>query len=145
MNIAEILKDCPKGSKLYSPIFGEVKLIEVNIEVNSEDIIVETCKSTNAYFDIQGRFKIGYDNAECMLFPSRENRDWSTFKKKEYEFKPFNKVLVRDFNDQYWRCSIFSHINSDVTREFCCVSGSWKQCIPYKGNEHLLGTTKNPD
>lgn len=142
MNIAEILKDCPKGTKLYSPLFGEVKLIEVN----SESILVETYKSTKAYFDIEGRFKIGYNNAECLLFPSKDNRDWSTFKipKKECEFIPFNKVLVRDEESDVWKADLFSHYNNS---RYCynTVGSYYKQCIPYKGNEHLLGTTNNPD
>ena len=31
MNLAKILKNCPKGMKLYSPIYGEVEFTEVSI------------------------------------------------------------------------------------------------------------------
>ena len=62
--------------------------------------------------------------------------------KKELQFKPFEKVLVRDSYDDMWRASFFSHIKEDdggyVTTCFI-----WKFCIPYEGNEHLLGTTKD--
>lgn len=139
MNIAKILKDCPKGTKLYSPLFGEVEFIGIN----SEHIIVKTYKLTKAYFYHNGRYAIGFNNTECILFPSKYNRDWSTLKppKKEYEFKPFDKVLVRH-NDQYWSCDLFSYYCDNL---FVCIGCSWEQCIPYKGNEHLLGTTNNPD
>lgn len=143
MNIAEILKDCPKGTKLYSPIFGEVELIEVN----SQEILVQTYNLDNVYFDIEGRFNIGYDNTECLLFPSKENRDWSTFKipKKEYEFKPFDKVLVRDSNDDVWNINFFSFIATISKFKYQTITFAYEQCIPYEGNEHLLGTTNNPD
>lgn len=61
-------------------------------------------------------------------------------KKEEYEFKPFDKVLVKDhYEDSEWRCSLFSHKNEDGL--YICVSSIYEQCIPYEGNEHLLGTT----
>lgn len=62
--------------------------------------------------------------------------------KKELQFKPFEKVLVRDSYDDMWRASFFSHIKEDDGRYVttCLV---WKICIPYEGNEHLLGTTDN--
>lgn len=58
-------------------------------------------------------------------------------------FKPFDKVLVRDNDRGKWRPSIFSyHIKGRQTRyPFCCIGNSYSQCIPYEGNEHLFGTT----
>ena len=56
----------------------------------------------------------------------------------EPEFKPFDKVLVRDEGER-WRACLFSHI---IEAGVYCASGMhWKYCIPYEGNEHLLGTT----
>lgn len=63
-------------------------------------------------------------------------------KEPEHEFKPFDHVLVRDNDEQRWICDIFSNVEED--RTFCCVGGTWPRCIPYEGNEHLLGTTNNP-
>lgn len=62
--------------------------------------------------------------------------------KKELQFKPFEKVLVRDSYDDMWRASFFSHIKEDDGRYVttCLV---WKFCIPYIGNESLVGTTKD--
>lgn len=59
--------------------------------------------------------------------------------KQEYEFKPFDKVLVKDHDeDSEWRCGLFSHKNEDGL--YICVGSIYEQCIPYEGNEHLLGT-----
>lgn len=62
--------------------------------------------------------------------------------KKELQFKPFEKVLVRDSYDDMWRASFFSHIKEDDGR-YVTTCFTWKFCIPYEGNEHLLGTTDN--
>lgn len=64
--------------------------------------------------------------------------------KKEYKFKPFDKVLVKDDVKDCWQCSLFSnHVNVNGYK-YLTVSGMYKQCIPYnEGTEHLLGTTDN--
>lgn len=58
------------------------------------------------------------------------------------EFKAFQKVLVRDTNLGTWKASFFSH---KVGTKFYCVDCSWMQCIPYRENKHLRGTTNMPD
>lgn len=62
--------------------------------------------------------------------------------KKEHQFKPFEKVLVRDSYDDVWRASFFSHIKENDGR-YVTTCVTWKFCIPYIGNESLLGTTKD--
>lgn len=144
MNIAEILKKCPKYTNLYSPIFGEVKLVGV-------DKKYITCRTSDGFedsFQYDGKYMAKYHDAECMLFPSRDQRDWSKFgvtdQKQETELKPFDKVLVRDRDDRKWGCDFFCHLG-DKEGVFVCISSWWRQCIPYEGNEHLLGTTKKPE
>lgn len=61
--------------------------------------------------------------------------------KPECPFKPFDKVLVRDNNEQEWKINFFSHYNKDVCYKYYCLKSCYNQCIPYEGNEHLLGTT----
>lgn len=147
MNIAEILKKCPKYTKLYSPIFGEVKLVDV-------DKKYITCRISDGFEDsflYDGKYMEKYPDAECMLFPSRDQRDWSKFgvtdqvtdQKQKTEFKPFDKVLVRDYNDNEWKCDFFSNMNEHGY--YNCINSWWHQCIPYEGNEHLLGTTNKPE
>lgn len=77
MNIAEILKYCPKGTKLYSTIWGEVELNEVTnfgtIEIKTIDKII--CASFA--LDYEGRYS---HRGECILFPSKNQRDWDEFR-----------------------------------------------------------------
>ena len=61
--------------------------------------------------------------------------------KPKVELKPFDKVLIRDFKDQAWQVSLFGY--KDANNYYCCNGCCWNQCIPYIGNESLLGTTKD--
>ncbi len=78
MNIAEILKYCPKGTELYSPIFGEVTFDKINIE-EKYPIIVYKCDSMKTSFTEKGCYT-EYPNSECVLFPSKDQRNWSMFR-----------------------------------------------------------------
>lgn len=146
MNIAEILKECPKGTKLYSPIYGELELVEVKDEQNFSIYCITKKRELDA-FTSEGRIYSDYPDAECMLFPSKDQRDWGKFvvpdQKPKYQFKPFDKVLVRDDNEADWKCDFFSNISN--SGYYHCINAGWKQCIPYEGNEHLLGTTNKPE
>lgn len=79
MNIAKILKYCPKGTKLYSLIHGEVTLDEVNYACNYPIRVITSVKD-NEYFDSEGLYNQRYFDGECILFPSKEQRDWSKFR-----------------------------------------------------------------
>lgn len=148
MNIAKILKNCPKGLKLYSSIHGEVELVCVNEYSDRYPIYCKAKNGKDVTFTSDGRILLEYPDAECVLFPSKDQRDWSKFgvsdqttdQKQETELKPFDKVLVRNNDDDEWVCDIFSHI--DELAFYYCVGTRWEQCIHYEGNEHLLGTTK---
>lgn len=97
LNIAEILKDKPKGTKLYSPIFGEVKYDSVLL---GDIKVLYSC--TDRHFYMDGKFCM---NGECLLFPSKEMRDWSKFAWKKGDVlvsNNGNKVLFEKFNnDEY--------------------------------------------
>lgn len=76
INIAELLKDCPKGMELYSPIFGEVYLDEIRPHLA---IVVTTDKEQGDFkeeFLYDGRYGM---NGECMLFPSKGKTTWEGF------------------------------------------------------------------
>ena len=82
MNIAEILRKCPKGTKLYSPVFGEVELIEVDYDEDYDEDYPITCITKNRVyysFTSDGMLFSDYSDTECMLFPSKDQRDWSKF------------------------------------------------------------------
>lgn len=87
LNIAEILKDKPKGTKLYTPIFGEVKYDSVLL---GDIKVLYSC--TDRHFYIDGKFCM---NGECLLFPSKEMRDWSKFAWKKGD------VLVSNDSDSH--------------------------------------------
>lgn len=229
INIAEILKDCPMGMKLYSPLFGNVELFLVSENNIPIKVRISKGRTYDYYtFTSEGYYYVGYYDAECLLFPSREMRDWSRFLKpgdvaidsfygcgvlveewadesytsfkasvfqlkkggfakrdkrvisidcfdkasdeqrdkfisdmekffggkynpKTLQVEPvkevcllksFDKVLSRDTDEQTWRANYFSHYSNDPEYPYTCTNGLYRYCIPYEGNEHLLGTTE---
>lgn len=150
MNIAEILKDCPSGTRLYSPIYGELSLAGAPITTPSTYPIYCYVISSGKVVSFTKDGKSNTTDAELTLFPSKEQRDWSKFgvsdqvtdQESKPRLKPFDKVLVRDLDTHEWRCNFFSHI--DEEGYYVCVGSWWLQCIPYEGNEHLLGTRNKP-
>lgn len=225
INIAEILKDCSKGMKLYSPAFGENKLYQIN-NASNYPIVTKDEQECTKSFTSNGHFDANIATAECILFPSSEMRDWTKFFKrgdvvyskagnisaifegwvnddytefnttinfyvadasygkeevcytdcfvkasdeeravfianaeKHYKgkynpdtlqvepvkptcpFKPFDKVLVRDNDEGEWYANYFSHYKENNDCPYVCIDNSYIYCIPYEGNEHLLGTT----
>lgn len=281
INLVEILKDCPKGTELYSPLFGEVTLYNVSLS-GEYPISVRTQTNDSAMFTKCGIYYTTYTDSECMLFPSKDQRDWSKFvppckfkdgdivatssglhvfilKREEiggkgycyigydleyneffqtglwyfsrlateeekqkffdaikvngykwnaetktlekliqpkfkvgdiirhkeinkddvykiskvcndyygvndltwiiymkyqdqYELvpnkfnsktlKPFDRVLVRDYSDDVWNCSILSHRQQRGIYSYACINGAnWRYCIPYNDDtKHLVGT-----
>ena len=144
LNLLEILKDCPEGTKLYSPVFGEVKFESINDIIGP--IIVTTNTGNAEYFTADGKM-YNYYNGECLLFPSKEQRDWSKFEPKQPKFdpntlQPFDKVLVRDGTAECWMCDIYSHKLKD-DNFYVCISNEYYYCIPYnEETKHLVGTTE---
>lgn len=120
MSLIEILKNCPKGMKLYSPIYGEVELKEV-----SEYIGIIGCKSGNVsiYFYSDGTYSKG---GECMLFPSKEQRDWDDFM---IPFKNGDVIIRTEFNPgcKQYNIAIFKGYNNNTHNKMnihCQVNGS---------------------
>lgn len=226
-NLVRILKHCPEGTKLYSPIFGEVTFKGIS---SSRTILGRAIdrdgKTRIVAFTRLGRFYWDFPSAECVLFPSKDQRDWDKFriptkkgdvimfngmfpclvtgdyskdlsmwccglledgefignnpasqwnrdsytfaseevknqlfkamdeagytwdgetlKKKEPELKPFDKVLVRDSDDVPWTASYYSHKEEGSYPYITIGNLCFRYCIPFEGNEHLVGTTKNP-
>ena len=80
MNIAEILKYCPEGIKLYTTIWGEVTFIEVSENVCNLYPIVIYNECDRVGLTKDGRYLINKQDSECILFPSKDQRDWSKFR-----------------------------------------------------------------
>lgn len=95
-------------------------------------------------------YRLATEEEKQQLFDAleKEGKAWDAEKKqivdikKEHQFKPFEKVLVRDSIDDVWRASFFSHIKENDGR-YVTTCVTWKFCIPYIGNESLVGTTKD--
>ena len=152
IDLTKILKDCPIGTKLYSTIYGEVEFYELD-QSSSYPIILQTYNGFRPCVTKYGMYAIDYENkGECVLFPSKEQRDWSKFtapwyKKDKFDPKtlnPFDKVLIRNYNAEDWCCDSFSHV-SDGSNTYVYVSSRsiYKRCIPYNDDtKHLIGTAE---
>ena len=150
LNLVEILVDCPKGTKLYSSVFGEVEFDHIDTSANYPIIIRLKGVEGHESLTSDGE-RFGDYDGECVLFPSRENRDWSKFKPKKNRFDPktlmaFDRVLVRLTKDCIWNATFFSHYDKEVNWGcYPCVTTSCKsydKCIPYNDEtKHLLGTS----
>ena len=145
LNLVEILKDCPVGTKLYSTIYGDVEFVKVS---NRLEYPIEVKRRFNSIgsFTNDGRAFAGYDG-ECTLFPSRNQRDWSKFKPKKPKFdpktlKPFDKVLARDTVKGQWICTFYSHEKKDIYK-YVTTDYNYSYCIPYNDDtKHLVGTSE---
>lgn len=230
LNIAEILKNKPRGTKLYSMIHGKCSSEAVTDEIFKINFCTSKFGLTQSGECTLIKFGNMYDGGECIIFPSKEMRDWSKFqwekgdvlisndggtevifdewyddtytsfyckhylnsedknkivyyeeflcaterysledkniaqtyintiekrldgklnletleiKKPKCEFKTFDKVLGRNEKYDVWEADLFSHYREESQYPFRCIGFSRKYCIPYEGNEHLLGTTDN--
>ena len=154
INLTKILKNCPKETKLYSILHGEVKYVGINdkspykVEFKSED---------GEIFGVtlDGRH-LSYFNGECILLPSKDQRDWSKFtapwykneKKEKFDpktLKPFDKIIARVDEHGIWCCEWFSFIDSFIEENIILIKGCgayYRNCIPYNDEtKHLVGTT----
>lgn len=239
INIADILRDCPQGTLLYSRIAGKLELLQVlekgcdSYPIQAE-VIYENGDNGNDKFTAftdTGRWAKYLPNGECLLFPSLEMQDWTKFfrradvvvseklgvtavfegwdsedytdfrttveydkennlwgiklyglfhtldfrkatdeeraqffaaaearyggsfnsetlkfniPKPKHPFKPFDRVLVRDKDDQVWIPNIFVNFRDKYSHKYQCVDNCYAQCIHYEGNEHLYNTTDAP-
>ena len=148
LNLVEILKDCPKGTTLYSIAYGNVRFERILSREHTAPTIVSVDEYVSESFTADGKIYPGYDG-ECALFPSRDQRDWSKFtapwyKKDKFDpktLKPFDKVLVRDENTARWKCAFYSHEIGEAIWKYATTDSSYVYCIPYNDNtKHLVGT-----
>ena len=104
LNLTKILKDAPEGMKLWSPLYGDCAFINVDltdvIYPIKCQITTKDRRTTYVGFTKDGRLDIQYENGGCVLFPSEENMDWSTFRiTKEHKcFEPFHKNMDKTIN-----------------------------------------------
>ena len=149
LNLVEILKDCKKGTKLYSLIYGDVKLESVRTQEGYP--ISYRTKSNEIFWVTSNGKSVSSYNGECTLFPSKEQRDWSKFKPKKPKFdpntfQPFDKVLVKKGDKSYnvWFPDFISLPPNDVDETILCMTmDDVVMAIPYnEETKCLAGTNK---
>ena len=147
LNLCEILKNCPEGTELWSDNYGLVKFVNVSTEWDTP-IRVELINGFIARYTEEGWCDKRFP-ANCLLWPSRDCRDWSKFtapwlKKERFDpktLKAFDRVLVKDSESLTWKINMFSHINNKAEYPYCCLLSFYKYCIPYNDEtKHLVGT-----
>ena len=116
INIAQLLKDAPKGLKLYSPIFGEVNFVGVDKQ-SAYPINVTDCKGNGKLFTEFGVYFAEHPNAECLLFPSKEVRTWEGWKLPvQPKFNVGDDIKTGNTIDTVAEVDY-------ATRSYCCKSG----------------------
>ena len=153
IDLTKILKDCPKGWKFYSSVWGEVKFNRIDEEDSSYPIVFITKYDGNMSVAANGKYYKQF-NGECIIFPSKEQRDWSKFsapwyKKSKFDPKtlqPYDKVLIRRGNENFnvWFPDFVADPpNNDNNKTLCmCVGDDIAMVIPYNDDtKHLISTT----
>ena len=149
LDLTKILEGCPKGIDFYHTVYGTVLFNSIDLDseypirfIVGKNQVNSVTKSGLAISDYKG---------ECILFPSKEQRDWSKFerfwdKPKIERFdpktlQPFDKVLVRNDSLGSWRCDLLSHFNKFSGDPLFISAQYWRECIPYnEDTKYLLGT-----
>ena len=144
LNLVEILKDCPKGIKLYSTIFGDVKFNHV--ENDTYPIVLDVREGFTFRVSQDGRY-INDFNGECTLFPSKEQRDWSKFNPKKNglvstcEFKDGDILSYQNKNLENRTIYIYRYRERVNTSYYVALSGNTYSIfrINNKGEDALNG------
>ena len=150
IDLTKILKYCPEGTEFWSDNVGKVQFLRIN-ECFYQPILVRRADGAIIYYTKEGWENITFPGS-CLLWPSKDCRDWSKFtapwyKKEKFDpktLKPFDKVLARDYLHGKWTCGFFSHIVIfDNTYMYNMGEVLYKMCIPYnEETKHLVGTNK---
>lgn len=142
IDLTKILKCCPEGTKFWSMLDEEVEFVDID-----GDCINFRATKTNEATFYYNDGKAYRGRGECILFPSKEQRDWSKFVPTwivKVTLHPFDKVLVRDDSQSHWEAQFVSSITDG---EIETINGeAWCLYIPYnKDTAHLLGTSDEPE
>ena len=152
LDLTKILDGCPLGTEFYHSGFGRVWFVGIDLDSDYPiRLSLNNDPCDNTFLTKKGTVNVKYEG-ECILFPSRTQRDWSKFerfwdKPKAERFdpntlQPFDNVLVRDSVCYSWNAVPFSHIN--VKRQAVCCGVSWEQCIPYnEETKDLVNTNED--
>ena len=154
IDLTKILDGCPYGTEFYHAGYGRVARF-ARIVLDSDcpiRFVLDNClpRYANIAVTKKGAISALYEG-ECLLFPSKDQRDWSRFerfwdKPKVQRFdvntlQPFDKVLVRDKTTNKWCIDLFAYMNI-MNQPVVCGNDVFNFCIPYNDDtKHLVGTT----
>ena len=147
IDLTKILKDCPEGTEFWSDNYGKVKFLCIDPYLRHPIRTRRTDGGLSSYIK-EGWFRSDFP-ARCLLWPSKDCRDWSKFispwyKKSKFDsktLKGFDRILGWNPGTCKWECNLFSNINDYAEFNFKCFGVSYKYCIPYNDDtKHLLGT-----
>lgn len=103
IDLSEILKYCVKGTMLYSPLFGDVRFDCIDKNFGCIIVLIPPSTTRSVSFLKDGRY-FDEPDGECLLFPSKDQRDWSKFKFPTPK-KPKGDPKTWDFWDKILMCS----------------------------------------
>lgn len=155
LDLTKILEGCPEGIEFYHAGYGRVvKFIDIKLSSRHPIRLALYDNSGYHYYDLavtkRGAINPDYEG-ECLLFPSKDQRDWSKFerfwdKPKVEKFdintlQSFDKLLVRFAEQRIWMPDFFAY--EDNMKIICAINGNCRrECIPYnEETKHLLGTS----
>ena len=157
IDLTKILENCPEGTTFWSDDYGEVRFKCISKSYNCHinyPILVKRTDGYNLYYTKEGWHNTNFPS-NCLLWPSKDCRDWSKFtapwyKKEKFDPKtlnPFDRVLVRNYKTTKWRCEHFSYFDGDNYNPCIASCCSYTFCIPYNDDtKHLIGKTDDaPD
>ena len=154
IDLTKILKDCPKGTKFYSSIYGELIYSSMYIDSSNSKIyfidqnsrsMIDGSPIVVSYYR-DGRLYA--TKGECTIFPSKDQRDWSKFvvpqcRKERFNpktLKLFDKIIACLDEQGIWCCELFSFIEEDTNLIKGC-GAYYKYCVPYNDDtKYLVGT-----
>ena len=146
INLTKILANCPEGWEFWSDNYGKVQFKCIS----KSYIFVKRSDGYLASYTKEGWFSKNFP-ASCLLWPSKNCRDWSKFSAPWYNkerfdpktLQPFDRVLVRDNESCEWKVDFYSFKYEECEFPYACVGGLFKCCIPYNDDtKHLVGTTE---
>ena len=152
LDLTKILEGCPEGTEFYHAVYGRVyfSCIKTNLICPIRFTFIAFNKSRECGVTCKGLHSTYY-NGECLLFPSKNQRDWSKFerfwdKPKVEKFnlntlQPFDKVLIRNYDGCVWDPGFFGYKTDE---DLICIAALNVQCIPYnEETKHLIGTKED--
>lgn len=144
---ANIIMTHPDYKELELPVEPKFKVGDLIVNKSDKSTIYRIIALHEEFrkYIVDIEHKVSYESCPWIAFEDQD--DYELAPKPHYDisnFKPYQKVLIRFGNNDTWRADFFSHIKEDRGRYFVGIGYANKQCIPFEGNEHLLGTTDVP-